>query len=117
MIDAALEAHIAAIKSPVRRRDAEALIAMMGDVTGLEPRLEGTIIAFGTYHYEYASGRSGDAPAAAFASRGATTAVYLSDGVGTPAVTPFDLHARYFGERTDGLSPRGGEDLIVATMR
>jgi methyltransferase (TIGR00027 family) len=31
-------------------------------------------------------------------------------------VTSFDLHDRYFAGRPDGLSPAGGEDLIVATV-
>ena len=50
-----------------RARDAAALVQLMRDVTGLEPELHGTIVGFGSYHYKYASGHEGDAPAAAFA--------------------------------------------------
>jgi len=32
-------------------------------------------------------------------------------------VTSDDLHTRYFADRPDGLTPRGGEDLVVATVR
>ena len=30
-------------------------------------------------------------------------------------VTSADLHNRYFADRHDGLSPVGGEDLVIAT--
>ncbi|WP_028708891.1 DUF1801 domain-containing protein [Propionicicella superfundia] len=69
----------------VRRRDAETLVALMRRATGREPTLWGTIVGFGSYHYEYASGRRGDASAAGFAPRKAATVVYLVDGVGAHA--------------------------------
>jgi hypothetical protein len=31
-------------------------------------------------------------------------------------VTSADLHNRYFADRHDGLSPVGGEDLVIATL-
>lgn len=65
-----------------RRRDALTLIELMERATGEKARLWGTIIAFGTYHYEYASGRSGDAPAAGFSPRSQASTVYLAEGVG-----------------------------------
>ena len=40
-----------------------------------------SIVGFGQYHYRYASGREGDAPAAGFAPRKAATTVYVMDGV------------------------------------
>ena len=80
--DDAVRAHIDAVASPVRRRDAEALLALMARVTGESPHMWGpSIIGFGEYHYKYASGREGDAPAAGFAPRKAATTVYLPDGV------------------------------------
>ena len=78
---AGIESFLARIPSAVRRRDAERLIGLMGRVTGEVPRLSGTIVGFGTYHYRYDSGREGDAPAAAFAPRRQATVVYLSDGL------------------------------------
>lgn len=76
-------ATIAAVTPAVRRRDAEALVALMGEVTGLEPELwTGRIVGFGEYHYRYDSGREGDSPAVGFAPRSAATTVYLPDGVG-----------------------------------
>ncbi|MGD7706397.1 DUF1801 domain-containing protein [Microlunatus sp. Y2014] len=69
--------------TPERRvRDARTLLDLFGRVTGLEPELHGTIIGYGSYHYVYASGREGDAPAASFAPRKAATSIYLPDGIG-----------------------------------
>lgn len=50
-----------------RQRDAERLLELMTWMTGRTPRLWGSVIGFGQYHYKYASGRDGDAPAAGFA--------------------------------------------------
>ncbi|NLE78649.1 MAG: class I SAM-dependent methyltransferase [Rhodococcus sp.] len=46
-------------------------------------------------------------------------AVALARGAGfaeVQVVTSEDLHARYFADRADGLSPVGGEDLVIATV-
>jgi hypothetical protein len=86
-------AHLEKITPPNRRRDAETLVELMGRVTGEEPRLWGSVIGFGQYHYKYASGREGDAPAAAFAARKAALTIYLHDGVGAHA------------DRLSGLGP------------
>ena len=64
-----------------RQRDAERLLELMTRVTGETPRLWGSVIGFGQYHYKYASGREGDAPAAGFAPRKSATVIYLADGI------------------------------------
>ncbi len=84
-IDPDVAAFLEGVTPAKRRRDAETLIDLMGRVTGEPARLHGTIIGFGSYHYRYASGREGDAPAAAFAPRKAATTVYVSDGAGAHA--------------------------------
>ena len=81
LVDTDVEAYLDAISSPARRRDAEDLINLMRRVTGQEPRMWGTIVGFGSYHYKYDSGREGDTPAAGFAARKSATTVYLLDGV------------------------------------
>jgi hypothetical protein len=84
-------------KLPARRRhDAETLLELMGRVTGQEPRFSGMAAGFGTYHYRYASGREGDAAAAAFAARTGALVIYLMDGVGAHA----ELLARLGPHRT-----------------
>ncbi|TCC30303.1 DUF1801 domain-containing protein [Kribbella speibonae] len=85
MTSSQVEAHLAKVRSAIRRRDAETMIELMRRVTGEEPRMWATVVGFGEYHYKYASGREGDAPAAGFAPRAAATTVYLNDGVGAHA--------------------------------
>lgn len=76
-------AYLDAVTPAVRRRDADTLRDLMERVTGEPPRMFGaSIVGFGEYHYEYASGRSGDAPAIAFAPRKPATTIYLPDSVG-----------------------------------
>jgi hypothetical protein len=82
---AEVAAFLEAIPSAVRRRDAERMLALMDRVTGLPPRIQGKSAGYGTYHYKYASGREGDAAAAAFAARREATVVYLMDGIGAHA--------------------------------
>ncbi|ALO65537.1 hypothetical protein AS189_02295 [Arthrobacter alpinus] len=61
----------------VRREDAFTLMTLMHEVTGQSPYMWGpSIIGFGEYHYTYASGREGDAPAVAFSPRKANLVVY-----------------------------------------
>lgn len=98
--DDAVLSFIAAVPSAERRRDAETLLAMISRITGETPHLWGpTIIGFGSYHYKYASGREGDAPAAGFSPRKAATTVYLADGVGSYA-----RQLEGLGEHTTGVS-------------
>jgi len=84
-VDESVQKFIAGIEGSRRRRDAETLLEIMGRATGEKLRLWGTIIGFGTYHYEYPSGRKGDSAAAGFAPRKAASTVYMVDGVGTHA--------------------------------
>lgn len=73
---------IGRVKSDARRADALQLLELMATITGEQPRMWGpSIVGFGAYHYRYASGREGDAPAAAFSPRTAATTIYLADGV------------------------------------
>jgi len=72
---------IAAVEPPQRQGDARIMLDLMARVTGEQPRLLGTIVGFGTYHYRYESGHEGDTCAAGFAPRKAATVVYLVDGI------------------------------------
>lgn len=95
MADPEVATHLEQVTPAKRRRDAETLLELMRRVTDTEPRLYGSIVGFGTYHYRYESGREGDAPAASFAPRKAATVVYLPDGIGAhtdalPELGPHD---------------------------
>ena len=77
-----LRTFLDAVEPAKRRRDSETLLALFHEITGQPPVLQGTVVAFGSYHYRYASGREGDAAAAGFAPRKAAMSVYLMDGIG-----------------------------------
>lgn len=77
--------YIAAIEKEDRRADCEALLKMMGDITGLSPRLWGQtlqsgIVGFGEYHYKYESGREGDSLRLGFSSRVQNISIYIMPG-------------------------------------
>ena len=81
-VDDDVHAFLDRVEHPVRRRDAETMLELMGRITGQPARMWGpSIVGFGSYHYRYESGREGDAPAAGFSPRKAATTVYLADGV------------------------------------
>ncbi|MFE5291331.1 DUF1801 domain-containing protein [Isoptericola sp. NPDC056618] len=110
--DADPRAVVAAVARPARRRDAEALLALMGRATGQPPRMFGTsIVGFGEYRYAYASGRTGHAAAAGFSPRAAASVVYLSDGVEAHA----DALAR-LGPHTTGVGCLYLKDLTQVDL-
>jgi hypothetical protein len=54
---------------------------MMRDITGEPPAIWGaSIVGFGAYHYQYASGREGDSPLAGFSPRRQHLVIYLIGG-------------------------------------
>lgn len=76
--DASVQAYIASRASESQAADCDALMAMFGKLTGQPAKMWGpSIVGFGSYHYTYESGRSGEAPLAAFAIRGRELVVYL----------------------------------------
>jgi hypothetical protein len=78
--DVAVDAFLAGLPEP-QQADSRALIALMREVTGEEPRMWGpSIVGFGSYHYRYATGREGDAPLTSFSPRKQNLTVYLSYG-------------------------------------
>ncbi|PZU41092.1 MAG: DUF1801 domain-containing protein [Microbacterium sp.] len=76
-----VDAFVAKVTPAARRRDAEALLALMREVSGREPELWGTIIGFGSCHYRYPTGTEGDSPIIAFAPRKQASTLYLLDGI------------------------------------
>lgn len=56
-----VEEFLSGVENERRREDCRAVVAIMREVTGEEPRMWGSsIIGFGSYHYRYESGREGD---------------------------------------------------------
>ena len=76
--DASVEEFIAALPDEQKRRDSEVILRMMQEVTGEPPVLWGSsIIGFGTMHYVYASGHSGDCAPIGFSPRKANISLYF----------------------------------------
>ena len=106
-----LDAYLATIASPKRRRDAETMLGIMERASGQAPVMWGTIVGYGQYHYRYASGREGDAPAAGFSARKTATVVYVTDGVAHHE----DLLA-LLGPHTTGVSCIYLKDLTAVDL-
>ena len=67
------------ITDSIKRADSFRLLDMMKEGTGYEAKMWGpSIIGFGSYHYQYASGHEGDAPLAGFSPRAKEFSLYLA---------------------------------------
>jgi hypothetical protein len=74
----AVAEFIAGIANECRRNDAKAALKQMKKATGLQPKMWGpSIIGFGSYHYNYESGREGDMCMTGFSPRAAGLVFYL----------------------------------------
>jgi len=70
--------YLAQLKSPERRADCEALLALMRELTQQEALMWGpSIVGFGRYRYRYESGHAGEMCAIGFASRATDISIYL----------------------------------------
>lgn len=66
-----------------RRADCKAIAAMMRKATGKRARVWGkSMVGFGRYHYEYASGREGDWFECGFSPRAQNLTIYIMPGFG-----------------------------------
>ena len=69
---------IKAVPDPQRQKDALAVIKIMKEQSGFEPKMWGpAIVGFGSYHYKYESGHEGDAPLVGFSPRKAEFVLYI----------------------------------------
>lgn len=65
-----------------KRADSLALIELMERISGKKAHMWGpSIIGFGSYHYVYESGHSGDAPMIGFSPRKAAISLYVFTGL------------------------------------
>ena len=87
LTDQAPAAVVAAIDHPTRQRDALELVDLMSEVTGEAPAMWGQIVGWGSYHYDYASGHSGDFCRVGFAPGKQRLSLYgLRDAPGSDAL-------------------------------
>jgi hypothetical protein len=80
--DASVDAFIDSVEDERKRRDSRELLAMMQDITGSEARMWGSsLVGFGRYHYQYASGREGDFFITGFSPRKTALTLYVMPGL------------------------------------
>ena len=76
--DASIDDYIASRANAQQREDCRELMALFKRVTRHTPRMWGpSMVGYGSYRYSYESGRTGEAPLAAFAIRGRELVVYV----------------------------------------
>ena len=79
--NASVEDYIASRANAQQRADIRDLMAMFRKLTRQSPKMWGpSIVGYGSFRYTYESGRTGEAPLAAFAIRGRDLVVYLDPG-------------------------------------
>lgn len=79
--DASVQAFLEAVDDEKKREDAYALLDLMREATGQEPKMWGpSIVGFGSYHYKYDSGREGNSPLTGFSPRKAALTLYIMGG-------------------------------------
>lgn len=79
--DASVEAFLNGVEDEKKRRDSFAVLQLMQEVTGEEPKMWGpSIVGFGSYHYKYASGREGDWMLTGFSPRKQALTLYIMAG-------------------------------------
>lgn len=73
-----VDEFIKSVEPEAKREDARILDALFRKVTGEKPQIWGpSIIGYGSYHYEYDSGREGDFMRSGFSPRKAKHSLYL----------------------------------------
>jgi hypothetical protein len=76
--DTSVSAFLDNVEDEKKRNDCYAVLKIMQEVSGYEPKMWGTaIIGFGGYHYKYATGHEGDMCLIGFSPRKANITLYL----------------------------------------
>ncbi len=79
--DESVTAFLNKLSDKGRRDDCLAVLEIMKDVTGEEPKMWGpSIVGFGRYHYKYESGREGEWMITGFSPRKGDLTLYIMPG-------------------------------------
>ncbi|MEO7804392.1 MAG: DUF1801 domain-containing protein [Actinomycetota bacterium] len=77
---ASVDEYIRSRANEQQHDDCRELMALLKKVTRRTPRMWGpSMVGYGSFQYKYESGRTGEAPLAAFAIRGRDLVVYLAE--------------------------------------
>ncbi|MBX3012562.1 MAG: DUF1801 domain-containing protein [Caldilineaceae bacterium] len=78
---ASVEEFLQSVEPAARRQDALAIRALMQELTGDAGKMWGeSIVGFGSYHYQYASGREADWMLTGFSPRKQNLTLYIMAG-------------------------------------
>jgi len=114
--DSSVEAFLNGVEDEKRRKDSFAVMNLIKEATGIEPHMWGSaIIGFGSYHYEYESGREGDMPLVGFSPRKQNLTFYIRGGL-----EEYDPLLNKLGKHKTGkgcLYVNKLEDIDLPTLR
>lgn len=114
--DEGVEVFLKTIQPAQKQADCFEILAIMREITGLEPKMWGkTIIGFGDYHYKYESGREGDSMRVGFSPRAQALTVYIM-----PGYTDFEDELSRIGKFKMGKSClyiKKLSDIDIAVLR
>jgi hypothetical protein len=80
--DESVTKFLNSVKDEKKRKDSFAILDLMKEATGLQPKMwGGSIIGFGNYHYKYDSGHEGDMCIVGFSPRKQNISLYLMIGI------------------------------------
>jgi hypothetical protein len=100
--ETAVTDYLAGVEPPAKSEDGKILDTLFRKVTGEAPRMWGpTIVGYGEYHYQYASGHEGDMCRVGFSPRKAKHSLYLMCGSPAEEAAFAPLLAR-FGKHSRG---------------
>ncbi len=114
--DQSVTAFLNGIAEEKRRHDCYALLELMRQVTGIEPKMWGDrVVGFGSYHYKYQSGREGDWFLTGFSPRKQNLTLYIMAGF-----DQYEALLEKLGKFTTGKSClyiKKIEDIDLPTLR
>lgn len=98
--DASVDKFLKGVQDEEKREDCYGIIEIMGKAAGAEPKMWGTsIVGFGSYHYNYASGREGDWMLVGFSPRKQNLTLYIMSGF-----DEYDSLLKELGKHSTGKS-------------
>lgn len=119
-----VDKFIASIENQRRRKDALLLLSLFERLTNTRAVLWGdSIVGFGHYHYQYASGREGDWPVTGFSPRKQNLSIYIMPGFSEHQVLLAQLGKHKTGvscltiNKLDDINIGVLEKLILASIR
>ncbi len=108
------------VENKQKHADSLRLITIMQQVTNEEPKMWGpSIVGFGNYSYQYASGHSGEAPVVGFSPRKAAISLYVYSGSPGQDDLLKDLGKFTMGKACIYIKKLSdiNEDVLIALMR